>query len=217
MSEAADRIRTRRQQFAAPGSALDKTVRTLAWLLPALVGSVLAMMVITPLSPRGEVSFLLDRNKVDIADNRLSVENALYRGQDGQGRPFSIGADEAVQRSASVPVVLMRELQARILLQGGPASLVADKGFFQLEEDSVTIDGMVQFVASDGFTMQARNVTVDLADKTMRGSGGISGAVPAGTFSANAINADLETRTISLDGNARMRMVPGQLRLPAGL
>ena len=217
MSAAADRIRSKRQHFAAPGGSLDRAVRLLAWLLPALVGSVFALMVITPLSPRGEVSFLLDRNKVDIANNRLSVDSALYRGQDEQGRPFSISADQAVQRSASVPVVLMRELQARILLQGGPAALVADRGSFQLEEDVVTIDGMVRFTASDGYTMEARNVLIDLADKTMLGRGGISGVIPAGTFSANSIVADLEERSIALDGNARMRMVPGQLRLPSGM
>ena len=53
------------------------------------VGVLAALMVITPLSPRGEISFLLDRNKVAVIDNRLRVDNALYRGADEQGRPFS--------------------------------------------------------------------------------------------------------------------------------
>ena len=105
MSAAADRIRSKRQHFAAPGGSLDRTVRLLAWLLPALVGSVFALMVITPLSPRGEVSFLLDRNKVDIANNRLSVDSALYRGQDAQGRPFSI------RRTAGSPTTTKRSLR----------------------------------------------------------------------------------------------------------
>ena len=39
----------------------------------------------------------------------------------------------------------------------------------------------------------------------------------AGNFSADTIIADLEERSIALDGNARMRMVPGQLRLPSGM
>ncbi len=133
MTIAADRIRTRRQAFAAPGSALDKIVRLLAVALPALVGVVAAMMVITPLSPRGEISFLLDRNRVAIADDRLRVDNAMYRGEDGQGRPFSLMAGEAVQRSNAVPVVELQELVARILLPEGPAILAAEQGTYALD------------------------------------------------------------------------------------
>ena len=67
MSQQADQIRDRRRAFALPGSPLDKAIKLLAVGLPALVGAVAAAMLIAPLSPRGEVSFLLDRNKVATA------------------------------------------------------------------------------------------------------------------------------------------------------
>src|SRR4051794_40952676 len=113
MTARADRMRQRRRAFAAPGSSLDKTVRWLAIGLPALVGVVAALMVITPLGPRGEVSFLLDRNKVSTTPNRLVVDNALYRGQDEKGRPFTLKAGAAVQHSVTEPVVQMRDLVGR--------------------------------------------------------------------------------------------------------
>jgi lipopolysaccharide export system protein LptC len=62
--------------------------------------------------------------------------------------------------------------------------------------------------------MTARNVSVDLEKKTLMGEGATEGAIPAGTFSANRIDADLENRTIKLDGRARLHMVPGKLRTP---
>ena len=62
--------------------------------------------------------------------------------------------------------------------------------------------------------MVANGVRVNLPEKTLVGSGGVSGAVPAGTFSANTLRADLDARTVSLNGNARLRMVPGKLRMP---
>ena len=40
------------------------------------------------------------------------------------------------------------------------------------------------------------------------------GAVPTGTFSADRIVADLGERTVTLEGNARLRMTPGKLRMP---
>jgi lipopolysaccharide export system protein LptC len=42
----------------------------------------------------------------------------------------------------------------------------------------------------------------------------VTGTVPAGTFSASRISADLGERTVTLEGNARLRMIPGQMRMP---
>lgn len=214
MTLAADRMRSRRQAFAAPGSLLDKVVRLLAVGLPALVGVIAAMMLITPLSPRGEVSFLLDRNRVAVADDRLRVDNAMYRGEDSNGRPFSLVAGHAVQQSNAVPIVLLEDLTARMVLSEGPALLSAPRGTYAIDDEQVGIPGVVQFTAADGYEFLARNVTIDLPSRTLTGEGQVSGQIPAGVFSADSMHADLEARTISLVGNARLNMTPGRLRVP---
>ena len=214
MSQQADQIRDRRRAFAAPGSPLDRTVRVLAVALPALVGAVAATMLIAPLGPRGDISFLLDRNKVATAEDRLRVDEAMYRGRDSRDRPFSLTAGEAVQRSASVPVVRLSDLTARMQLSEGPAVLLAPSGRYDIEDQRLAIDGMVRFATADGYRMTVSNVSIDLPTRTVLGSGGVQGAVPAGTFSANRIRADLDARTVALEGNARLRMVPGRMRMP---
>ena len=214
MSQQADQIRDRRRHFALPGSALDKAVKLLAIALPALVGAIAAAMLIAPLGPRGEVSFLLDRNKVDTAADRLRVDDAMYRGRDAKGRPFSLTAGEAVQRSAAVPVVELADLTARMQLSDGPAVLLARAGRYDIEDQRVAVDGIVRFATSDGYRMAVRNVSIDIPDRTVVGAGGVQGAIPAGTFSANTIRADLDNRVLTLSGRARLRMVPGELRKP---
>ena len=214
MTVQADQIRDRRRAFAAPGGSLDRMVRWLAVGLPALVGVIAALMIVSPLSPRGEVSFLLDRNRVSIAEDRLRVDNAVYRGNDTRGRPFSVSAGEAVQHSVTEPVVRMRDLVARMLLQEGPAVLTADLGRYDYSTERVLVDSQVRLTAADGYRMTASGVAVNLADKTLVGSGGVEGAIPAGTFSANSLRADLDARTVTLEGNARLRMVPGQMQMP---
>jgi lipopolysaccharide export system protein LptC len=214
MSQQADQIRDRRRAFAAPGSPLDKAVKLLAVVLPALVGAVAATMLIAPLGPRGEVSFLLDRNKVDTAEDRLRVDNAMYRGRDDKGRAFSLTAGEAVQRSADVPVVQLADLTARMQLSEGPAVLLAPAGRYNIEEQLVAVDGVVRFATADGYRMTVRNVSIDLPRRTVLGAGGVEGAIPAGSFSADSIRADLDGRVLTLSGNARLRMVPGRLRMP---
>lgn len=207
-------LRSRRQTFAAPGGSHDRLVGFLARALPMGVGVIAALMIITPLSPRGEVSFLLDRNKVAMIDERLSVDNAMYRGRDNQGRPFSLLAGEAVQRSSVEGLVRMQDLVAQLLLTEGPARLTANGGVYDLDAETVTVDGPVRLTASDGYAMVARGVSVDLKARTMQGDEGVSGEVPAGTFSARTMRADLAARTITLEGDARLMMIPGQLRMP---
>lgn len=217
MTLEADRMRSRRQHFAAPGSSLDKIVRVLAVGLPAAVGVVAAMMLITPLSPTSEVSFLLDRNKVAIAEDRLRVDNAMYRGEDANGRPFSLSAGDAVQSSASVPVVALHDLVARIVLPDGPAVLSSPAGNYNIDEEQVSVPGIVQFSAADGYRLTARNVLIDLPSRSLVGQGRVEGAIPAGTFSADRMEVDLEERSLSLRGNASLRMVPGRMRMPEGI
>lgn len=207
-------LRSRRQHFAAPGGSHDRLVGFLARALPMLVGIVAALMIITPLSPRGEVSFLLDRNKVALIDERLSVDNAMYRGRDDEGRPFSLLAGEAVQRSGVEGLVRMQDLVAQMVLAEGPARLSADGGTYDIAHETVAVDGPVRLTASDGYSMIARGVSVDLKARLMRGDDGVSGEVPAGTFSADTIRADLAARTLTLSGNARLTMIPGKLRMP---
>jgi len=207
-------LRSRRQTLAAPGGSHDRMVRLLARVLPMGVGVIAALMVITPLSPRGEVSFLLDRNKVALIDERLSVDNAMYRGRDNQGRPFSLLAGEAVQRSSAEGLVRMHDLVAQLLLADGPARLAADGGTYDIDAETVKVEGPVRLTASDGYAMTASGVSVDLKSRTMLGRDGVSGAIPAGTFSANTLRADLAARTITLEGRARFTMIPGQLRMP---
>ena len=211
--QAAER-RSRRQRFAAPGGRHDRLVSFLAKALPMGVGVVAALMVVTPLSPRGEIRFLLDRNKVAVIDERLRVDNALYRGQDDTGRPFSLTAGEAVQRSSLEGIVRMDDMRARILLSEGPAQLLAPGGAYDIDAAAMRVPGAVRMTAADGYSMLLRDVLISLTSKTVVGTGGVSGAIPAGTFSADQLEADLDARTVALQGNARLRMIPGRLRMP---
>ncbi len=214
MTREADLLRDRRRHFALPGGSHDRLVRWLAILLPAGIGAVLAVMVVAPLFPRGEISFLLDRNKVATTDERLRVNNALYRGEDSRGRPFSLTASSAVQQSGKVPVVEMNDLSAKILLKDGPAELTAGKGRFDVDRNVVTVPGSIDLHAADGYRLTTSNITVDLRQQTFSGTGGVSGAVPTGTFQAGRMDVDLENRTVVLSGRARLQMRPGKLDVP---
>ncbi|MDE2303554.1 MAG: LPS export ABC transporter periplasmic protein LptC [Sphingomonadales bacterium] len=214
MTLRADLLRDRRRVFATPGSSHDRIIHLLGAVLPAGVGVVAAAMVITPLFPRSEVSFLLDRNRVAVTSERLKVADAVYRGLDQRMRPFSITAQSAIQHSARLPVVALSQLFADLQLADGPARLTAPSGDYNMRSDHLLVHGPVDFLASDGYHMVTSAVDVDLRTRTAQGSGGVSGTIPSGTFSADRISADLATENVVLEGHARLRMVPGKLRMP---
>ena len=212
MSDLALHQRSRRQVWAAPGSRHDRVVGIAAWLLPVLVGVLFAFLVMAPLTSGGDVSFVLDKNKVEVAKERLKIQAARYRGQDGKGRPFTLDAGSAVQRSSAEPVVELNRLLAGIQLADGPARLQAGSGRYDMDSEQVTIPGAVTFRAANGYALDTSDATVDLKTRRLASDGDVTGSARQGTFSADRLRADLEARTVTLDGHARLRIVPGRAK-----
>jgi lipopolysaccharide export system protein LptC len=208
MSEIAARVRKQKRGFAHPGSALDKAVRLALIVLPIGIGVLGAFLVVAPLLMGGDVSFVLDKNKVEIARERLRLEAAEYRGADAKGQPFQLHAGSAVQRSSAEPIVRLNDLTARIQLPEGPATMRAERGHYDLDQEQVAVDGPIRFQTADGYLLDTENSTVDLKTRQVRSGGAVSGRTPMGVFSANQLHADLEKRTVTLDGNARLRIYP---------
>lgn len=210
MSEVAVQLRKERRKWAHPGSGHDRLVRLMLWVLPMGIGVLTAFVVILPMFSGGDVSFLLDKNKVDMATSRLEATAAEYRGEDTKGRPFKLNAGSAVQKSSAEPIVQLQTLAAQIGLEEGPATIKADKGRYDMQNHQLMVDGPVQFRTSDGYTLDTNNATVDLKTQQMQSGSAVTGKTPMGVFSGNKMTADLQKRVVTLDGNARLRIYPRQ-------
>lgn len=99
-------------------------------------------------------------------------------------------------------------------MNDGPAQIRAPSGDYDYRTEKIAVNGPVFFNAADGYQMETRNVAIDVKSKNAVGAGGVTGSVPTGTFKADRIVANLEDRTVKLEGNARLRMTPGKLRIP---
>lgn len=208
MSEIAERLQSQRRAWAHPGSSHDRIMRLALYALPGAIGILAAWLVLAPLFTGGDVSFVLDKNQVDVAGERLRIQSAEYRGEDAKGQPFSLKAGSAVQKSSAEPIVRLNDLSAELGLPEGPASLRADTGRYDLNSQQVSVDGPIRFQTADGYTLDTHDATVDLKTRRMQSTGAVTGRTPMGVFSGNSMSADLEKRTVSLDGNARLRIWP---------
>ena len=213
MSDSAARaVRSRRHAWATPGSRHDRLITVLNAVLPLGIGVLAAFLVMAPLLTRGDMSFVLDKNKVDIAGERMKIEAARYSGEDAKGRAFELQAGEAVQKSSADPVVRMTELAASIRLDDGPARIVADRGRYDMSNQTVNVDGPIRFTAANGYQLDTRDAVIDLNTRKLASGGAVTGSTPMGTFRGDRLAADLESRTVALRGNARLRVVPRRPR-----
>lgn len=212
MSELASKERATKQRWAVPGSSHDRIVRFAKVALPSAVGVVIAFLAMAPLEKKGDVSFILDKNQVENAPERMRVEQARYVGEDNRGQKFLIVANRARQRSSEEPIVDIWGMLARFGLGQGPVTVAANQGRYNLDQQKVSVAGPVRVAGPEGERLVTSDVSVDLKNHMMTSDGGVSGRMELGQFEAGRLRANLENRTIVLDGGTRLKIVQGAVR-----
>jgi len=213
MSEAAVIERRRKQGRAAPGGLHDRLMRVLKLALPAAIGMLLAYLALAPLRKGPEFSFILDKSKVDFAQERMRIQSARYRGQDNAGRPFTVDAATAVQATSQDPVVDISDMSAAIRLERGPATIRAEKGRYDMEAQQVDVIGPLLLTAADGYRLQTRDVNVDLGERRIVSRGRVEGRIPVGTFTADRMRVDIPDRRVLLEGRVYLRIEQSRTKL----
>ena len=212
MSELANQEREVKQRWAVPGSSHDRIIRFAKIALPSAVGALIAFLALAPLDKSGDISFILDKNEVESAPERMRVEQARYVGEGNRGQKFQITANRALQRTSEQPIVDIWGMLARFGLRQGPVTVAANQGRYNLDEQQVSVVGPVRVAGPEGEQLVTNNVTVDLKQNTLHGDGGVSGRMKLGQFEAGRLRADLDSRTIVLDGGTRLKIVQGAVR-----
>jgi lipopolysaccharide export system protein LptC len=212
MSDAASLGRDKRMRWARPGSSHDRNVRVARVALPAFVGALAAVLAIAPLTQRAEMSFVLAKDSVAMAKERMRVTQAQYRGQDDKGQAFTLNAGSAVQMTSKVPVVELGKLSAELTSTTGLATLVAPQARYNLDTEKLDVNGPLTYSSADGYKLSTSNVGADLNTRKLSSTSPVTGQMPLGSFSAGNIQADLGARTVTLGGRARLHIVQGAIR-----
>jgi lipopolysaccharide export system protein LptC len=70
----------------------------------------------------------------------------------------------------------------------------------------------VKVTGPEGYKLDTSNVSIDLKQRQVTGSGGVQGQMRLGQFTAGRMTADLSNRTVTLDQGARLKIVQGAVR-----
>ncbi len=198
--------RRRRRAWALPGSSHDRVIAVARVTLPAAVLILTLALAAAPITSGRDISFVLSKDRVTTAKERMRVTQALYRGEDSKGQPFQLNALSAVQQTSADPIVKLDTLSAKIRLPGGPATIVSPKGRYNLDNQRVALDGAVNFATADGYHLATHDVDLDMRTRRLASRNPVTGTMPLGTFSSDRMQADLDQKVVVLDGHARLHM-----------
>ena len=117
----------------------------------------------------------------------IRLDNAMFHGQDAQGRSFIIGAQGAIRDPATGHFRLVGPA-LRLNLGGTKVTeLTADGGTYDQTARTVTIGPNVRISdGGSGFTLTTPEAVVDTDTGVVTGDKGVQGRGPLGTISATS-------------------------------
>ncbi len=78
-----------------------------------------------------------------------------------------------------------------------------------MDERQLQVDGPMTYELQGGYRLETHDVLADLPAKTLTSDKPVQGRMPLGTFSGQRMSADLNSRTVTLSGGARLHIVQG--------
>lgn len=136
-----------------------------------------------------------------------ALTNAVFHGQDAEGRSFLIGAkgatrDPATGRYRLIGPVLRLNLGGRKVTE-----LTADGGVYDPSADRVTIGPNVRIAdGQSGFVLVTPQAVLDTESGVVTGDQGIEGSGPLGTVSASAYVILEQGRRIEFRGRGETKV-----------
>jgi Uncharacterized protein conserved in bacteria len=146
-------------------------------------------------------SFISGAERKSGQNQEISLENAMFHGQDALGRSFSIGAKGAIRDPQTG---LFRLVGPTLTLNLGgrrTTELSADGGSYDPANNRVIIGPNVRIADGEsGMTLETPEAVVDTQTGIITGDKGIRGAGPLGTIDASSYVIGQQGRQITFSG-----------------
>ncbi len=212
MSQKARRQRDRRRRSMLPGGARDSFVRAAKIGFPAASAILFVVLIALPLSASQEFSFLLSKDSTARAGERMQTKEAVYRGETSKGDPFRIAARSGVQKTSSVPVVVLQGLSARIDQQQGTATVFAPQGEYFINRNQIVVNGPIIARSDSGYSLDGKEIRIDIDKRQVVTDQPVSGTLPIGEFQAQNFTADIMGHKVSMTDGVKLRIHPNSSR-----
>ena len=208
--------RTRRFSFSAEPRRVDagpsRLVRGLKFVLPTVAAALVTLLIAWP--QLQEATSDAGRVKTPTEEtSNLRMLNARFLGSDAKDRPFSVSADRTRQAEGDVNSLELEKPQADITLTDGAwVALVADRGLFDREANTLSLFGNVQLFHDQGYQVRTDAVRVDLKEGLATGDAAVVAQGPAGILTGSGFRVEQGGERILVTGRSHLQVNPRTLK-----
>ena len=174
--------------------------------LPAAAGMILLLILVLPQFRAQTDRFRIGlKTLTEVTSDTLSIVNARYFGTDDKGRPFSVSAESARERSSEDKRIDLTVPRAEMTMDdGNVVVLTATTGVFDRSGDTLDLGGQVSLVDRRGHEIQTSAVRILFKDKSASGDAPVTGKGSFGTLEASGFTMHDVDRVIRFTGPARL-------------
>jgi len=134
------------------------------------------------------------------AQEPLRMLNPRFIGSTEQGGPYQLSAETAERAPGENQPI---ELISPVYRTEAGTIMLAPRGLYDEQAQTVVFDGEVLFSDSGGNRFTTPNMIVDLEQGTLTGRGGVTGAGPLGVLQAGSYELRDTDRALVLSGGVR--------------
>lgn len=138
-------------------------------------------------------------------ENDLAMVKPRLSGQDGEGNPFVITADAAIQDAHNPKKATLKKIEADLAIDKQSwIDARAAAGMIDMTAHKLALSGGIDLFTDTGYQLHTQTAFADLKTNVMTGPSEVTGMGPMGTLRADRFTATRDSGQILLQGNVRM-------------
>jgi len=170
----------------------------------AIIAAVLAFFFVA----RQPAKVSMTYEKLGSIENDLAMIKPRLTGADGEGNPFVITADAAIQDAKNPKKARLRKVEADLALdKNGWVNADAANGVVDMRAGSLELSGGINVFSDAGYALHSQSASLDLNKWIVHGHNEVTGQGPLGTIRADQFHYDRDNHQLTLDGHVRMTLI----------
>src|SRR5277367_1320678 len=156
--------------------------------LPMAAAALLAAVLAYSLQPRMQDSrkMTLIFKQLNLSGNDLMMTKPRLTGVDGNGGPYVVTADEAIQDSHNSKRAQLRKVEADLTTKSGTwINMTATRGLLDQAKEKLWLTGVIDVYSGNGYEVHSTAANIDMNTGSVVGKKFVWGQGPFGTFHAD--------------------------------
>jgi len=147
-----------------------------------------------------------------VSDGKLVMANPKLDGYTKDNLPYSMTAARATQDLTDTSKIVLEEIDARVPISAdNSANILAAKGTYDRENNTLSIDSAIRISTSDGMTAEFQSADVDMASGAMKTPDPVKITMNRTEIEAESMNVTDNGKVMIFERRVRVNISPDDL------